>query len=56
MPSFADFLEEQQRWELVWYVMSLRTDWDLNTARDSLGAGPEVVVVKPVEEEEEEAK
>jgi len=33
MPSFADFLEENQRWELVWYVMSLRNDWDLNKAR-----------------------
>lgn len=26
MPSFADFLDEAQRWELVWYVMSLRPD------------------------------
>ncbi len=33
MPSFADFLEEQQRWELVWFVMSLRNDWDLDKAR-----------------------
>ena len=33
MPSFADFLEEKERWELVWYVMSLRNDWDLEKAR-----------------------
>jgi len=33
MPSFADFLEEQQRWELVWYVISLRNDWDINKVR-----------------------
>ena len=36
MPSFSDFLDEQQRWQLVWYVMSLRSDWDLYTARASL--------------------
>ena len=33
MPSFADFLDEQQRWQLVWYVMSLRPDWDLYATR-----------------------
>ncbi len=33
MPSFADFLEADQRWELVWYVMSLRTGWSLEEAR-----------------------
>jgi len=54
MPSFADFLEEDQRWELVWYVMSLRTDWDLNAARAELGAGPEVAMVEPVAAAEEE--
>ena len=41
MPSFADFLDEEQRWQLVWYVMSLRPGWDLNQARAELGAGPE---------------
>jgi mono/diheme cytochrome c family protein len=33
MPSFADFLPEEQRWQLVWYVMSLRPDFDLAKAR-----------------------
>jgi cytochrome c oxidase cbb3-type subunit 2 len=33
MPSFADFLPEDERWHLVWYVMSLRTDFDLEKAR-----------------------
>ena len=33
MPSFADFLDEEQRWQLVWYVTSLRPDWDLYGAR-----------------------
>jgi cytochrome c oxidase cbb3-type subunit I/II len=33
MPSFADFLPEEQRWQLVWYVMSLRTGFDLQQAR-----------------------
>ena len=36
MPSFADFLEEDQRWQLVWYVTSLRPDWDLHAARVNL--------------------
>ena len=36
MPSFADFLDEDQRWQLVWYVTSLRPDWDLYTARVDL--------------------
>lgn len=36
MPSFADFLDEEQRWQLVWYVMSLRTNWDLEKAREEL--------------------
>jgi mono/diheme cytochrome c family protein len=38
MPSFADFLEEQQRWELVWYVMSLRPDWSIKKAQAELKA------------------
>ena len=33
MPSFADFLQEPERWQLVWYVMSLRNDWNLDHAR-----------------------
>ena len=33
MPSFADFLDEDQRWQLVWYVTSLRPDWDTYTTR-----------------------
>ena len=36
MPSFADFLDEDQRWQLVWYVTSLRPDWDLYAARVNL--------------------
>lgn len=36
MPSFADFLDEQQRWQLVWYVMSLRTDWELDKVRTEI--------------------
>ena len=36
MPSFADFLDEDQRWQLVWYVTSLRPDWDLYAERVSL--------------------
>ena len=36
MPSFADFLDEDQRWQLVWYVTSLRPDFDLYAARVNL--------------------
>ena len=36
MPSFADFLDEDQRWQLVWYVTSLRADWDIYTTRVDL--------------------
>ena len=36
MPSFADFLDEQARWQLVWYVISLRPGWELYDARVSL--------------------
>ena len=35
MPSFADFLDEDQRWQLVWYVMSLRTNWDLEKEQEA---------------------
>lgn len=51
MPSFADFLKEDQRWQLVWYVMSFRADWNLEKVRNEVllsrtakagspGAGP----------------
>lgn len=33
MPSFGDFLDQEKSWQLVWYVMSLRTDWDLQATR-----------------------
>ena len=33
MPSFADFLDETQRWQLVWYVISLRPNWNIENAR-----------------------
>lgn len=36
MPSFADFLPEEQRWQLVWYVMSLRPGWTVAQARADL--------------------
>lgn len=38
MPSFADFLQEEQRWQLVWYVMSLRPDFDLARTRSEMSA------------------
>ncbi len=38
MPSFADFLDETQRWQLVWYVISLRTEFDLETTRAKMTA------------------
>lgn len=36
MPSFLDFLDEKQSWQLVWYVISLRTDWDLQATREEM--------------------
>jgi cytochrome c oxidase cbb3-type subunit 2 len=33
MPSFADFLNEEKRWQLVWYVFSLRNGFDLEQTR-----------------------
>lgn len=33
MPTFADFLPEDDRWQLVWYVMSLRQEFDLEKTR-----------------------
>ena len=38
MPSFADFLDETQRWQLVWYVISLRPDFDLEATRAQMMA------------------
>jgi len=36
MPTFADFLNEEKRWHLVWYVMSLRPDFDLAAVRQDM--------------------
>ena len=36
MPSFADFLKEDQRWQLVWYVMSFRGDWNIAKMRHEI--------------------
>jgi cytochrome c oxidase cbb3-type subunit 2 len=33
MPSYADNLNEDQRWQLVYYVMSFRGDWSLEKIR-----------------------
>jgi mono/diheme cytochrome c family protein len=41
MPSFADFLDEDQRWQLVWYVMSLRNGWDIEKAREEFPGSQE---------------
>jgi cytochrome c oxidase cbb3-type subunit 2 len=36
MPTFADFLPEDKRWQLVWYVMSLRPSFDLDKTRQEM--------------------
>ena len=36
MPTFADFLPEDKRWKLVWYVMSLRPTFDLEKIRQEM--------------------
>ena len=36
MPSFADILDETQRWQLVWYVISLRPEFDLEATRTQM--------------------
>lgn len=36
MPSFSDFLDAEQSWQLVWYVMSLRSDFDLESTRKEM--------------------
>ena len=33
MPSFADNLNEAERWQLVWYVLSLRPGWTVEQAQ-----------------------
>lgn len=38
MPTFADFLNEEKRWELVWYVTSLRSNWNLEEIRAEMMA------------------
>ncbi|HEY6512040.1 MAG TPA: cytochrome c [Burkholderiaceae bacterium] len=47
MPSFADFLKEEQRWHLVWYVMSLRPDWNLEKMRSQLQASASAKAAAP---------
>ena len=46
MPSYADFLNEDQRWQLVWYVMSLRTGWSVERARQEVQQGASRPAVK----------
>jgi cytochrome c oxidase cbb3-type subunit 2 len=41
MPSFADNLNETERWQLVWYVLSLRPGWSVEAARRELAAPAE---------------
>ena len=36
MPSFADFLDEDQRWQLVWYVISLRPEFNLESTQSQM--------------------
>ena len=38
MPSFLDFLTEDTSWQLVWYVISLRNDFDLEKIREEMAA------------------
>ena len=47
MPSFADFLKEEQRWQLVWYVMSLRSDWNLDKVREQVQVAAAAKAAKP---------
>ncbi len=46
MPSYADFLDEEQRWQLVWYVISLRPEFDLETARNEMMAMQETKLAR----------
>lgn len=36
MPSYADSLNETERWQLVWHVMSLRPGWSLEQTQREL--------------------
>ena len=36
MPSFLDFLDAEQSWQLVWYVISLRSEFDLHATRERM--------------------
>ena len=47
MPSFADNLNETERWQLVWYVLSLRPGWSLEQGQ--LEARHANARAKPVE-------
>lgn len=47
MPSFSDFLKEEQRWQLVWYVTSLRTDWNLEQTRSTLQRSQATKAMQP---------
>lgn len=38
MPSFLDFLTEDSGWQLVWYVTSLRNDFDLEKIREEMAS------------------
>ena len=46
MPSFADFLDEDQRWQLVWYVISLRPEFDLEQTQSEMMMQQETKVAK----------
>jgi mono/diheme cytochrome c family protein/plastocyanin len=50
MPSFKDFLDEEQGWQLVWYVTSLRPEFDLQVARRemALERGEDLALLAPV--------
>jgi mono/diheme cytochrome c family protein len=40
MPSYADNLNEAERWQLVWYVLSLRPGWSVEQARREAARQP----------------
>jgi len=44
MPSFADNLKGDERWQLVWYVMSLRPGWNVEQARRELNGNAAAAV------------
>ncbi len=43
MPSFADFLDEPQRWQLVWYVISLRPEFNLQATQQQMKANNQML-------------